>query len=131
MVDATFVGELKAALVDEGFTVSTSDFDRALGFPQLQIQYLGILAEPALGGERVPRCEIRAATGYVFDDDDDDVHEVAEDVAIRLFDACNRIPSVIAFDYNGVTRFEPLDGTEALYFGLVFIVERSGGVRRG
>lgn len=128
-IGATFVAELKAALASE-FPIAAVEFERTIEFPQLLISYAGLNPEAALRGERVPQCQIRAAVGYV-NEPNDDVHEIVEDTSIRLFDACQQIPSVLVFDYNGMTRFEPLDGTEAEYFGLLFVVERSGGVRRG
>lgn len=129
VVGSTFVAELKAALSDD-FKIAGSEFDRSLGFPQLLISYSGLDPLIAEMGQRVPRCTIRAATGYVRELDDN-AHELAEDTAIRLFDALAALPNVLAYDYAGVTRFEPLDGTAAEYYGLLFEVHRAGGVRRG
>lgn len=127
----TFVGELKAGLgAVERFTIVDTEFDRSESFPQLLISYAGLSRDRAIYGERVPQCEIRVAIGYA-QDIEPDTHEEAEDIANDLFDACRTIPFVLAFDYNGVMRFEPLDGREAEFYGLDFLVMRAGGVHRG
>lgn len=129
-MERTFVAEVKSGLAAADFKIANTEFDRRKGFPQVLVSYGGLDRERSREGERVPRAEIRAAVGYVLDANED-VHELVEDTAIKLFDALTEIPTVLAFDYTGVARFEPFDGTEAQYFGLIFIVERSGGVPRG
>ena len=125
----TFVAEMKAALLAAGLNIVSTDFDRELPFPQFLVSHAGFLRDRSTFGERVPTCEIQAAVGYVFDVDAE-ANELVEDTANLLFDVVISMPSVIAFDYNGLSRFEPIDGREAEYFGLQFFCERAGGVRR-
>lgn len=125
----TFTAELKEALHDADFNVVDVDFDREVGFPQLLVSYAGLDRERANFGERVPRVEIRVATGW-RQDISSDLMEFSEDVANRVFDALNRVPSVLVFDNLGLTLFEPIDGGLAEYIGLLFTAQRSGGVRR-
>ena len=126
----TFTGFLNEQLEARGIDVVRPVVRPDREFPQVVVEWMGILPAAAARGEFRSTCRIVVAVGYILDDEST-VHEETEQYAITVWNALNDIPGILAPTPRGpaYALTDPRltdDSSQTMYRAIRFDVAQRG-----